>query len=73
MKKIVFAALATSGLAAAILGVAGPALAVDPGDAQLVLHSMADNKNGVDHLNWLDDIRPKVKVPMVDTSVQQSR
>lgn len=30
-------------------------------------------KIGIDHLNWLDDIRPKAKVPMVDTRVQQSR
>lgn len=73
MKKIGFATLVTSALAAAILGVAGPALAVTPGDAQIVLHSVASSKNGNDHLEWLDRIRPKAKVPMVDTSVQQSR
>jgi hypothetical protein len=73
MKKIGFATLVTSGLAAAILGLAGPALAVTPVDGQRVLHSVVETKIGIDHLNWLDDIRPKVKVPRVDTSVQQRR
>jgi hypothetical protein len=73
MRKIGLATLVTAGLAAVILGVGGPALAVTPGDAQLVMHSVADDKKGVDHLEWLDDIRPKAKVPMVDTSVRQSR
>jgi len=73
MKKIGFAALVSSGLAAAILGLAAPALAVAPGEGQRVLELVAETKIGVDHLEWLDDIRPKVNVPMVDTSVQQSR
>jgi hypothetical protein len=73
MKKIGFAALVTSGLAAAFLGLAAPAQTVTPGDGQRVLDSVAVTKIGIDHLNWLDDIRPKAKVPMVDTRVQQSR
>jgi hypothetical protein len=28
--------------------------------------------SGVDHLDWLNDIQPKVNVPHVDTSVHQS-
>ncbi|WP_457145290.1 hypothetical protein [Mycobacterium sp. URHB0021] len=60
-------------MAAAILGVGGPALAVAPGNAPLVLQSVANGKNGIDHLEWLDNIRPKAKVPMVNTSVHQSR
>jgi hypothetical protein len=34
---------------------------------------VTESKTGVDHLEWLDDIRPKVNVPMIDTSVRQSR
>jgi hypothetical protein len=73
MKKIGFATLVSSGLVAAILGLAAPALAVTPGQGQRVLELVADTKIGVDHLEWLDDIRPKVNVPIVDTSVQQGR
>jgi hypothetical protein len=73
MKKIGFATVLASGLAAAILGLAAPAQAVAAADAPRVLHSAPETKIGIDHLNWLDDIRPKVKVPKVDTSVQQSR
>jgi hypothetical protein len=60
-------------VAAAVFGVGGLALAVTPGSATLVMDSVADGKNGVDHLEWLDNIRPKAKAPMVDTSVRQSR
>ena len=73
MKKIGFATLVSSGLAAAILGLAAPGQPVTPGGGQPVLDSVAETKTGIDHLDWLDDIRPEVKVPMVDTSVQQSR
>jgi hypothetical protein len=73
MKKIGFATIVSSGLAAAILGLAVPALAVTPGEGQRVLDLVAETKIGIDHLEWLDEISPKVNVPMVDTSVQQSR
>jgi hypothetical protein len=74
MNKIGFAAVVTSGLAAAILGLAAPAQAVAAGDASTVLVSASHiAPTGIDHLNWLDDIRPRVQVPKVDTSVQQSR
>jgi hypothetical protein len=55
MKKFGFAAIAASGLAAAVIGLAGPAQA------------------DVDHHDWVHDIQQQVNVPMVDTSVQQSR
>ena len=71
MKNIGFATVVTSGLAAAILGLAAPAAAV-PADAP-ISHSASEITVGVDHLNWLDDIRQKVRVPSVDTSVRQSR
>ena len=37
---------------------------------QPVLDSAPETKIGIDHLDWLDDIRPKVNVPVVDPSVQ---
>jgi hypothetical protein len=70
MKKIELAAVIASGVAAAILGLGSPAQAVDGGDAPAVLHAAPETKIGIDHLNWLDDIRPKVNVPDVDTNVQ---
>jgi hypothetical protein len=73
MKKIAFATLVPGGVAAAILGLGAPALAATPGDGQRVLDLVTESKTGVDHLEWLDDIRPKVNVPMIDTSVRQSR
>lgn len=73
MKKIGFATVITSGLAGAILGLAAPAAAVPAADAPPISYSASETKIGIDHLNWLDDIRQKVKVPMVDTSVRQSR
>ena len=79
MNNLGFVTVVASGLAAAILGLAAPAHAVAPGDAQRVLNSApdtrisSDHQIGIDHLNWLDDIRPKVKIPKVDTSVQQRR
>jgi hypothetical protein len=67
MKKIGFAVVVSGGLAAAILGIAAPAPATS---ASPVLHSALETKIGVDHLDWLDDIRPKVNIPIVDTSAQ---
>ena len=73
MKKFGLATIVTSGLAAALLGLAAPAQAVVPGGGARVLDSVYGAKTGVDHLGWLDDIQPKVRVPMVDTTVKQSR
>ena len=73
MKKLGFATIAASGLVAAILGLAAPAqAAVSAGDAPTVLASVTDIPTGIDHHAWLDDIRPHVNVPHVDTSVHQS-
>ncbi len=69
MKKIELAAAVTGGLAAAILGLGSPALAASVGDAPAVSHA-SGTKAGIDHLDWLDDIRPKVNVPNVDPSVK---
>lgn len=55
MKKFGMAAVVAAGLAAGVLGAAGPAQAE------------------VDHQTWIDQIRPAVVVPHVDTSVHQSR
>jgi hypothetical protein len=73
MKQLGFAALVASGLAAAVLGLAVPGQAVTPDAGHHVLELLSEPKGGVDHLNWLDDISPKVTVPQVDTTVQQSR
>jgi hypothetical protein len=67
MKNFGFAVVTTGALAAAILGLATPASATSSSPA---LTSVIESQSGVDHLDWLDDIRPKVNVPTVDTSVQ---
>jgi hypothetical protein len=58
MKKIKSAAVVAGGLAAAILGLSSPA------------HARPHTTDGIDHLDWLDDIRPKVNVPNADTTVK---
>jgi hypothetical protein len=70
MKKIELATVIASGLAAAVLGLGYPAQAVHGGDASAVLHAAPETKIGIDHLDWLDDVRPKVNVPNVDSNVQ---
>jgi hypothetical protein len=71
MKKFGFATVVVSGLAAAILGLAGPAQAVPAAGAPTALASAtAIAPTGIDHHAWLDDIQPKVNVPNVDTSVR---
>ena len=72
MTKFILANVVLSGLAVAILGVAGPAQAAI-GDDGPALHAMPGVNVGVDHVNWLDDIRQKVNVPKVDGTVRQSR
>jgi len=69
MKKIELAAAVAGGLAAAILGLGTPAHAVAVGDAPAVPYA-SGTKVGIDHLDWLDDIRPKVNVPNVDTNIK---
>jgi hypothetical protein len=72
MKKFGFATIAAMGFAAAILGLAGPAQAAPAGPAPVTALAILPQPTGVDHLDWLNDIQPKVNVPQVDTSVRHS-
>jgi hypothetical protein len=65
MKKFGFATVVASGLAAAFFGFAAPAQASTVVSAPTIA---AAYSSGVDHLDWLNDIQPKVNVPKVDTS-----
>jgi hypothetical protein len=65
MKKLGFATVVASGLAAAIFGFAAPAQASTVVTAPTIT---AAYSSGVDHLDWLNDIQPRVNVPKVDTS-----
>lgn len=65
MKKFGFATVIASGLAAAVLGFAAPAQAVAPATAANVSITAPQ---GVDHLDWLNDIQQRPNVPRVDTS-----
>ena len=67
MKKFGFAAVAATGLAAAVVGLAAPAQA-----NTTALPPVTTIATGVDHLGWIDDIQPKVNVPQVDNSVRHS-
>jgi len=69
MKKIGIAAIAAAGFAT-VIGLAAPAQAdvSSPTIDQVALSF----PRGVDHLNWLNDIQPKVNVPKVDTSPRHS-
>jgi hypothetical protein len=68
MKKFGFAAVTASALTAALLGLAGPAQASTTTAA--VVPQATTIATGVDHLDWINDIQPKVNVPKVDTSVR---
>lgn len=70
MKKFGFAIVAASGLGAAVLGLAAPALAAEP--AHVAVPNSVTISAGVDHLNWLDQLHPKPMVPKVDNSVRHS-
>ncbi|MGV0736262.1 hypothetical protein BA059_12105 [Mycolicibacterium sp. (ex Dasyatis americana)] len=70
MKKFGFAVIAASGLGAAVLGLATPALAAEP--AHVAAPNAVTISAGVDHLDWLDQIHPKPMVPKVDNTVRHS-
>ncbi len=72
MKNLGFATIAATGFAAAIIGLAAPTEAVFTAEAPTTTHASLSVPAGVDHLDWLNDIRPKVNVPQVDTSVRHS-
>lgn len=67
MKKFGFAAIAASGLTAAILGLAGPAQAAPSLNTDATTITA-----GVDRLEWLDKIQPKATAPQVDNTVRHS-
>ena len=67
MKKFGFATLIASGVAAAVLGVAAPAQAIAPSTSSNLAITAPQ---GVDHLDWLNDIKQKVNVARPDTSVR---
>jgi hypothetical protein len=72
MKNLGFATVIAGGLAAAILGLAGPASAAIADVPTAAAGSALIIPAGIDHHSWLDQIAPKVNVPKVDTTVQHS-
>lgn len=70
MKKLGFATVAASGVAAAIVGLAAPAQAATGVQAPTAVTSAIEFQAGIDHHQWIHDIQPKVNVPKVDTSVR---
>ena len=69
MKKFGFATVIAGGLAAAVLGFAGPAQATAPAVAENVAITAPE---GVDHLDWLNDIQQKADVARPDTTVRSN-
>ncbi len=70
MKKLGFATIAGTGLAAAVLGFAAPAQAATGVEAPTAVTSSIEIPTTISHHDWVHDIQPKVNVPQVDTSVQ---
>jgi hypothetical protein len=71
-KKFGFAALAATGFAAALVGLAAPAQAATAVAVPAAVSSVTVPA-GVDHFGWLYDIQPRANAPHVSTAVQQSR
>ena len=72
MKKFGFATIIASGLAAAMLGFAAPGQATVSGERCGRRRSRAPQ--GIDHLDWLNDIQQKPNVARPDTTrAEQSR
>lgn len=65
MKNFGFATVIAGGLAAAVLGFAAPAQAIAPATASDVAITAPQ---GIDHLDWLNDIQQRPNVPRVDTA-----
>ena len=70
MKKFGFATLLASGLTAAVLGFAVPAQATVPANAVDVV--ITGPSQGIDHLDWLNDIQQKPNVARPDTTVRSN-
>ena len=75
MKNLGFATVIAGGLAAAVLGLAAPALAdtTNAVNTANVMSVLQTAPTGIDHHVWLDDIQPHAHAPQVDTTVHQSR
>jgi hypothetical protein len=67
VKKFGFATIIAGGLATAVLGLAAPAQA---SVATTVENIAVTAPQGIDHLDWLNDIKQKVNVARPDTSVR---
>jgi hypothetical protein len=61
MKKFGFATIAAAGITGALVGLAAPATATTVAAPAAV--TSVDVANGIDHHQWLDDIRQQVKTP----------
>ncbi|AKS31289.1 hypothetical protein [Mycolicibacterium goodii] len=70
MKKFGFAVIAASGLAAAVVGLAGTAQAA-PAPLPTGVEATTITA-GVDHLGWIDKVQPKATAPQVDNTVRHS-
>jgi hypothetical protein len=68
MKKLGFATIAATGLAAAVLGLAVPAQATTLATAPITTIS-----TDLDHHGWIQDIHPRATAPQVDTTVRGGR
>jgi hypothetical protein len=71
MKRLGLAAVAASGLAAALFGFAGPAQA-EP-DAVTDVAPIIVPAGINHHHDWLDHVGPHVIVPQLDANMHQSR
>ena len=69
MKKLGYATVIASGLAAAVVGFAAPAQAIAPTTASNIAITAPQ---GIDHLDWLNDIKQQVNVARPDTSVRSN-
>jgi hypothetical protein len=58
MKKLGLATIAASAFAAALVGLAGPAVAATPAAPASIIVS-----TGTDHHQWINDIQQQVKTP----------
>jgi len=63
MTKFGFAAVAASGLTAAILGLAAPAQAATPVNTPTVVPSAINIPTDFGHHAWVVDIQPQANVP----------
>ncbi|RDH78627.1 hypothetical protein DVS77_08260 [Mycolicibacterium moriokaense] len=68
MKKFGFATVIAGGLAAAVVGFAAPAQAVAPTTVSDV--AITAPSQGIDHLNWINDIHQKANVARPDTTIR---